>query len=376
MKKLILIAALTLSSVVVLAQTTNTTVPTFITGHMDIKYDTQVPAVPQPGDKDTYELNINFCDKDLFHGTITDLPLLTASKWGGLGGSQVVQKRSLNYDIACDIINPKNHAQTKNIGSILGRVNIAETGEYHYDIGTLKFTTIASGQGLGLDRRFDGVAYGKPLVRPANWLETMQREAVSITRNVNGKTMTQVLTKYDVMDFRNVVIAAGPVAAYGDTTVNGKMLYDYEKKTWFFKDITIQYPIDSNIKIDRISGDIRWMPDAHRATSGQGEYDFDIRVNEPLPSEATAFSAPAGGDDENAFFQTDPSVCALNGTMTYKDTFKSGTVNPKSDPTGENATTLMSSVDIKLNGNNLTKQQAMILCKMIIFTAVVPMNSD
>jgi hypothetical protein len=50
--------------------------------------------------------------------------------------------------------------------------------------------------------------------------------------------------------------------------------------------------------------------------------------------------------------------------MKYKDTLK------------DDGDTLSSQVAIDLSGNNITKQQTMVLCKMIIFAAVVPMNSD
>jgi hypothetical protein len=38
--------------------------------------------------------------------------------------------------------------------------------------------------------------------------------------------------------------------------------------------------------------------------------------------------------------------------------------------------TLASDVTIDLTGNKLTKQQAMCLCKLLVFSAIVPMNSD
>ena len=93
------------------------------------------------------------------------------------------------------------------------------------------------------------------------------------------------------------------------------------------------------------------------------EYQFDIRINEPLPNENSSFSPPASGDDESAFFTTDNSVPGLTGTMKYQDTLR-----------GDD--TLASAVSIDLTGNNITKQQNMVLCKMVIFASVIPMNSD
>ena len=102
-----------------------------------------------------------------------------------------------------------------------------------------------------------------------------------------------------------------------------------------------------------------------RAMRGKGEYQFDVRVNEPAPAETAAFST--GPTDESAFFETDSSIPGLTGTMKYTDTLRGS---------GKDATTLASSVVIDLKGNNLTKQQTMALCKILIFSAVVPMNAD
>jgi len=85
-------------------------------------------------------------------------------------------------------------------------------------------------------------------------------------------------------------------------------------------------------------------------------------VNEPevKSTEADAF-APAG--DESAFFEADPKLAALIGTMKYKDTMSGDTVT-------------QSAVTVDLTGNQLTKQQVMNLCKLILITCVVPMNSE
>lgn len=379
MKKIIAIVALAagMLSSAIQAQTNAPLPSTSIKGTMDIVFNTQTTPTPQKGQKDIYTLDVNFCNLDVFHGTVTDLPLIMSASWGGLGSATVAQPRSLTFALDCDLINPRNPAQTKNVGSLHGFVPIGQNGDYNFDAGTLTLTTIPARSGLGVDRKFTGVAQGKPLVRPANWYDTMERQVINITRNINGRNMTVSLKKYDKMNFSNYVMAAGPVQAYGDATVSGEMLYDYEKKTWFFNGITIQYPVGNAIKIDRLTGDIRWMPDQHRAANGLGEYDFDIRVNEPLPDENAVFAAPTPGQDaEDAFFQTDNTIPALSGTMKYKDQQKNGTVDLVNDPLGNNSTTLSSAVAIDLVGNNLTKQQTMVLLKMIIFTAIVPMNAD
>ncbi len=361
MKKLTLSVLSLLCTLFVLTAATNTP-PIPVKGSIDIQYNTRQGS-PTKGVKDVYDIKVNVGNTALFHGTISDTPLIM----GGILGNTVNQPRSLNYDVACDLVNPKNPSQVKNVGRMFGTVPIDQNGVYRYDSGNLLISILPMGQAGGLDSKFTGAAYGKPLVRPANWLDSLKRDAVNITRQINGKQMTVVLRKYDKMEFRQCVVAAGPIQSYGQVTVNGEMLYDYEKYTWFFNNFTIQYPVTdtngvTNIKIDRIAGYIRWVESPKRKSDGLGEYQFDIRVNEPVPNEASAFVATAN-TDESAFFETDSTIPAINGTMKYKDTLRGDT-------------TLASSVTVDLLGNNVTKQQVMAITKLVLFSAVVPMNAD
>jgi hypothetical protein len=210
------------------------------------------------------------------------------------------------------------------------------------------------GNAGGFTSKFTGTAAGKPMNRPANWMENLKLQTVNITRTVNGKTTTVALKKYDKMQFMQHVLAAGPVSLYQNVTVNGEMLYDYDKECWFFNNVTMQYAENNLVKIDRLSGTIRW-------DKKNNEYQFDVRVNEPPPSATAAFETAA--TDESAFFETDTTVPALVGTMKYKDAKRGDT-------------TMASNVTIDLQGNNISKQQVMALSKIIIFSSVVPMNSD
>jgi len=350
-----------LTCLMALSSPAQTNTPLFIKGNMNIKYNTRQSPPGTKGIQDEYDINLSVANSILFHGKITDRPQII----DGWINKTVVQPRSLKYDVACDIMNPKNPAQVKkNVSKLSGFVNIASSGEYNYS-GGLGFNVLD--RLAGSDSKFSGVAAGKPLIRPANWLETLQRQTVNITRTVNGKTMTVALKKYDKMEFRSLVLAAGPIPLYSDATVNGEMLYDYDKNTWFFNNININYSTtaasgENIIKSDRITGTIRWVEDENRKANGKGEYQFDVRVNEPLTSESAAFAA-ATTADESAFFSSDVSAPGLSGTMKYQDTLK-----------GE--TTVASVVTIDLVGNNITKQQLMILNKIIIFVSVIPMNAD
>lgn len=340
-----LFTLLTISVMSLSAQTNSLTV----SGKLDIVYNTRQSASPQKGVKDVYTLNVNVANSALFHGTITDQPQIIE----GFISKSVVQPRRLDYDIGLDVVNPKNPTQTKNVGKMIGYVPIASDGAYLYDKGTLEVGVLPMGNAGGFTSKFTGIAMGKPMGRPANWLETLQSKTVNITRSVNGKITTVALKKYDKMEFRQYVLAAGPVQIYQTVTVNGEMLYDYEKECWFFNNFSVQYADSGVIKIDRITGTIRW-------DKTKNEYQFDVRVNEPATSVDAAFSAPT---DESAFFETDTKIPSLTGNMKYKDSVRNGV-------------TMSSSVVIDLVGNSINKQQLMVLSKLIVFSAVVPMNSD
>jgi hypothetical protein len=359
-KSVILIAALTLASAIGVSAQPTTNQSLFIKGNMDIRYVTRQSPPNTKGIQDIYDINLNVANSVIFRGKITDRPQVME----GYITKTIVQPRSLKYSVSCDVMNPNNPSQVvKDVSKLDGFVNIATTGEYNYN-GGLGFNVL--NRMAGSDSKFRGIAAGKPLVRPPNWMDTLKRETVNITRNVNGKRMTVQLKKYDKMEFRSLTLAAGPVPMYTDAVVNGEMLYDYDKNTWFFNNMTVNYTIinktgETIAKTDRITGTIRWVEDDNRKVNGKGEYQFDIRVNEPLVSETAAFTAAA--EDESAFFTTTTTAPGLYGTMKYQDTIKNGT-------------TMASSVAIDLNGTALTKQQLMIFNKIIIFISVVPMNAD
>lgn len=300
------------------------------------------------GALDVYTISVNVANSALFQGTITDRPQLI----DGWVTKKVTQSRQLTYDINTDVVNPKNPAQTKNVGKMIGVVPIDSDGVYQYDKGTLEVSILPMGSAGGFTSKFGGVAAGKPLVRPPNFWQSVT--PTSVNRLINGKPTTFLLKRYDRMEFKNHVLAAGPVAIYSSVTVNGEMLYDYDKECWFVNNITMQYAENNTIKIDRLTGTIRWDKKGN-------EYQFDVRFNEkPLSSTAVFEETPS---DESSLWETDTTVPALVGTWTYKDT-KRGDI------------TTASSVTLGMTGNNITKQQLLAATKMWVFSAVVPINAD
>jgi hypothetical protein len=354
MKKLT--ALIMMAAICAFAQTNP---PTFIRGSMNIQFNsktqTDSSGKPKIGVVDNYQVNVNVCNSTVFRGGITATPLVM----GGMFSS-VQQASSLNFDMHCDVVNPANTSQTKEIGRIYGIVPIDLNGVYRFDDGTLQIAINQIGSARDFTAKFKGLAAGKPPVKARGLLDTLQKEVMNVSKQVQGKTVTVQVKKYDLMKFQNFVLAGGPVQIYPDVTVNGEMIYDYDRGAWYFKDLTINYTDNGRQLADRISGSILWVEKPDRKTTGLGEYDFDVRVNEPAPSEASVF---AGAADEAAFFTSDATIPGLTGTMKYKDTLRGGD-------------TIASDVAIDLTGNKLTKQQAMCLCKLLVFSAIVPMNSD
>ena len=61
--------------------------------------------------------------------------------------------------------------------------------------------------------------------------------------------MTVSLKRYDKMEFHNVVLAEVPVQIYQPVTVNGQMLYDYDKNCWFLTTSLCNMPITALLKL-------------------------------------------------------------------------------------------------------------------------------
>lgn len=342
------------------AQTPAPTLPeTFVTGDLTINYATR--SIKGTGVVDTYKLDVNVSNSSKVYGTITQLPYLSSTM--GVGG----QSGHLSYDLKWDVLNPKNPAQSLNVGVLSGVVPVSDKNVYAFDAGNLITRVFAHGAAKGFDSQTKGVALGKPPTPTAGFLDSMKKTAMTFTKQVGNQTQRIVVTKYDIMEFRNHVLAAGPAQSYGESTVNGQMVYGYDRQSWYFNHLLITYwvtdPNGSSHQVqDTISGDIRWVEDADRKHNGIGEYQFDIRVNEPPPSENAVFTAPT---DESAFFQQDVAAMGLSGSMKYKDTMT---------PDGDSCTA--SVIKIDLHGNKLTRHQCMVLAKLLLFSALVPFNAE
>lgn len=351
MKSLILFATLTIQAV---AQTNTPSKPTTVRGTMEIKYNSRVT----PGASDVYSLDLNVDNSAVFRGHITNTPPVLSNSI--FSGETVKRQSQLNYQLNCAVVNPKNPEQTMTIGRLYGTVPITTSGTYDYGRGTLKVGINAMGRATAFDSKYTGTASGKPIVKLKGGLTSrIRQESLKIQRKVGGQTVSITVTNYDKMVFTSHKMGAGPIQYYPESTVNGEMAYDYDRYAWIFNGLSIVYPMDGVQKQDTISGNIRWIEQPKKGASRLGEYQFDVRVNELIAQSATFASAAT----EDSFFQTDDTIAALVGAMKYADQFA-----------GEKVTA--SQVTIELTGQKLNRQQTMNLTKLILLSAIVPLNAE
>lgn len=351
-----IVLAISLILTTVVAQESAPTVK----GTLDITYNTRTnlddKGKPNEGIRDVYMYDLVVVDTLLFQGAIRHQPTLFSSVLG-----RETQSALLNYDIALSVRNPKNISQVKAIGKLAGTAPIDKKGVYRFTDGTLRMAIDSAGQAAGFESQFRGLAEGKPPTNEST-LARAKKQAVTLTKNIKGKKTKIVVSDYDIMKFNDLVLAAGPAKVYPEATINGEFMYDYERSAWYFHGITIVYTVDGKVMTDKLSGHIKWVEHPERETNGEGQYEFDVRVNEPeqATGEAAAFEA---SDDEAAFFETDSAIPALLGTAKYKDTMKGDSV-------------ASSKVAIDLTGHSLSKVQVVNLTKLIWLVSVVPMNAE
>ena len=332
-----------------------------IKGTIDIKYNSRLQVdkdgnPTQIGAKDVYVLDFAVLNTLVFQGQIEHTPTIFSSILG-----REKQAGMLNYNLTLQVRNPANLSQTRSVGKLVGTVPIDTKGVYIYDQGNLRMAIEATGSASGFESKFRGRAAGKP-PKNASMLGQAKQNAKKFTRKVKGQTVSLIVTRYDEMDFTDLVLAAGPVKAYPEMRVNGKMTFDYDRYVWFFEAVTMSYTVDGKTFTDKLSGNIKWVEDPQRETNGKGRYEFDVRFNEPeLKSDESAVFKPAG--DESDFFTTDPTLSCLTGVMEYVDTMREKRV-------------LSSKVKVDLKGNNLTKNQQVGAFKLLQLVDIVPLNAE
>lgn len=152
---------------------------------------------------------------------------------------------------------------------------------------------------------------------------------------------------------------------YPRTVVNGRLDYDYETGSYFADNIRFKYSLDGRDYEDVVTGRIKWIEDPERKTNGKGHYDFNLRFNEKKNKTATGEGAAFEQMSlEDAFFAVGNSVPSITGRITYVDQIPTGSELPTS-----------SKAVFSLNGNKLTKQQAMNFFKLWL-VAIGPTNDE
>lgn len=347
-----------------------------ITGDINIVYNTRVQTEDdgsvKPGVADVYTLSVHATNTVLFQGTIEHVPTIFSNVLG-----RVTQSSNLKYALDLILRNPNNLEQKMVIGKMVGVVPIDKNGVYRYTDGNLRIAVNSAGKAAGFESKFQGLAAGKPPKNNSS-LGSVKKKAFSLTRMVKGKEAKISVTDYDEMVFNDFVMAAGPVKAFPETRVNGKVVYDYERGVWYFIDVVLTYiGADGKTVSDKLSGNIKWTEDPNRSSNGLGEYQFDVRVNEPQQTtgESATFQS---ADNESDFFTSDPTLPCLTGTMKYKDTIRS---NPNAGPSAsdeEKFIVASSAVSIILTPNNLGDDKTRIvnLFKLLGISMVVPMNAE
>lgn len=332
-----------------------------ITGTMTIDFlarkNLDDAGSPQPGVKNKYMCDVNVAETLHFGGLVEAQPPIF-NKFG-----MEKQPAFVYYALNLGIRNPSNlAADPVAIGRFVGGVPIDKKGVYQYDKGTARIAVDGRNQASGFESKFQGVTAGKK-PETGSLTEKLTSQAMTLKKQVQGKSVAIMVTKYDKLAW-DATLPAGPVRSYSEVRLAGEMLYDYERYAWYFNNMTATYTVNGKPVTDRIAGNVKWTPSPAYKTTGEGAYQFDVRLNEPDAGSGASEAAVFAATDESAFFAADSAMPALQGTMKYKDTVTS------------DETVTASKVDINLVGNKLTKAQVVYLAKLFVFAAIVPMNDE
>lgn len=350
-------------------QDTTLTEDDVVSGTMEIQFNTRttqdssgdlLEGSPAIGAMDVYKFNLAVAKLSEFEGQITRQPNLYTKTL-----RKQKQGAALGFNVNLAVRNPRDLKQKRTIGKWVGGVPVDEkSGAYildaagFKDVSPLRIAVDTVGRQEGFTDRFGGRIYGK-----AEKKESLA--GYSYKRLIGNKTVEVKVTKVDPMKFENVQLAKGPSTAYARATVNGRLDYDYETGNWLTDGIKFRYNHNGTDVEDVMTGTIKWVEDADRASNGKGHYEFNLRFNEDKnkvgKSEADAFEKLS---DEEAFFAIDEELPSLTGRIEYLDTFISGGTTPSA-----------SKVIYHLKANKLTRQQVMNFTKLWIL-CISPTNDE
>lgn len=320
-----------------------------ITGTMTIDFatrqrgNTDSEGNPNKGVKDIYAIDLKIGAVGV-KGKIERTPRISTKLMG-----REAQRGQLFYALTLSVNNTY-------LGDWLGTVVTDERGQYLFDgsgdaNSKPRIQIQAVGNQVAFTDNFGGIMLGKG---------SGATGAVKFARELTGgKRVYYTAKNTDPMDFRNLVLAKGPLGSHGRATASGKLIYDRESGSWITEGITISP--EGQKESDKITGSIRWVEDPQRAANGKGSYLFNLRWNEDKV-QATEETFTSSDVDEESFFAVDTAKPGLTGTVEYTD---------KMD--GEKV--VSSTVVYKLTANNLSRNQILQFAKLWL-CGIGPVNDE
>ena len=245
---------------VVAAATAQVASPNTVKGTINIAFNSRTDlddsGKPRMEVADVYKFDLKARGVFDCLGTITHLPRIA-----GITGLEK-QTSTLTYKMGMSIYNPSNLDQTLSIGTLDGMVPIDKQNVYRFKEGNLRIIVIKAGKADPFESRFTGTAYGKPPEK-TGLLASATKKAQTFKRQLKGKPLELAVTKYDMLNFPDVVLAAGPTRGdHPEVSISGKEYYDYTTESWIFDDFTMSYiapKTGGKAVTDRLSGTVKWV---------------------------------------------------------------------------------------------------------------------
>lgn len=321
-----------------------------ITGNMAIEFNTRQrvnqdsTGLPNKGVKDVYKVDLKVNTLVGIKGTIERQPRLVSKVLG-----REVQRGQIFYKLNLSVNGTP-------VGDWLGTVVTNDQGYYLFDgsgdpNSKPRIQTQPVGNQSAFTDYFGGVMLGKGST-PGGAMKFVRKIA-------GGKTAVYTATNTDPMEFKNLVLAKGPLGSHSRVSVEGKLIYDRESGSWITEGIRM-LP-DGQKDADVMTGSIRWIEDPNRASNGKGDYSFNLRWNEEKQA-PTEDSFSGQEIDEESFFAVDASKPGLTGNVSYVDRMDGEAV-------------VGSTVTYNLSANSLQRNQVLAFAKLWL-VGIGPINDE
>lgn len=223
-----------------------------------------------------------------------------------------------------------------------------------------------SSQGTGGNTKnsaFSGQIRGKPQTENGSL-------AARTLHRLTGRPLNSSTAKTEVLNFENLILAAGPLDKYPQVHVSGALIYDYDTGNWQSKNLTFKYTVAGVKHNDSLDGIIKWIEEANSANNRKGKYSFNLKFNQskfsPSADESEFF---ASAQDEESFFKSGADIPFLGGEIKYQDFY-----SPSSQ--GESQGIIVQSqIDYSLLPHRLTEEQLINFLKLwLLLTG--PVNDE